>query len=125
MTYTGLITQQAFGAPMSAASINLITLYMEIKILSVDQFNELMTRLNEIAEVLETIDRNPLENKWLNTKEAAEALGISIRSLQEKRNRLEIPFSQYGSIIRYRAEDIQQYLMDHFIKPRFGRKSHE
>ena len=50
---------------------------MEFKILSEDQFKELMNRLNEIAEVLTTIDRNPLENRWLNTKEAAEALGIS------------------------------------------------
>ena len=98
---------------------------MNFKILTDDQFNELIAKLNDVVEALENRDINPLANKWLNTKEAAEALGISIRCLQEKRNRLEIPFSQYGSIIRYKAEDIQQYLMDHFIKPKVGRISHE
>jgi hypothetical protein len=81
---------------------------------------DINSRLVAIEQKLDAITKpNPFEGIWLDTKQAAKALGISIRTLQEKRNRLEIPFSQYGSIIRYRAEDIQQYLMDHFIKSHY------
>ena len=81
---------------------------------------EISSRLEAIEQKLDAITKpDPFEGVWLDTKQAAKALGISIRTLQEKRNRLEIPFSQYGSIIRYRAEDIQQYLMDHFIRSHY------
>ena len=85
--------------------------------LSLPFLEDINSRLVAIEQRLDAINKpNPLEGIWLNTKEAAKALGISLRLLQEKRNRSEISFSQAGSIIRYRAEDIQQYLMDHFIK---------
>ena len=87
--------------------------------------DELFIRLTNIEQKLDAITKpNPFEGVWLNTKQAAKALGISLRTLQEKRNRSEIPYSQYGTIIRYRAEDIQQYLMDHFIKSRNQRAAH-
>ena len=88
--------------------------------LSLPVMEEINSRLVAIEQKLDAITKpNPFEGVWLNTKEAAKALGVSIRTLQEMRNRLEIPFSQFGSIIRYRAEDIQQYLMDHFIKSHY------
>jgi excisionase family DNA binding protein len=61
-------------------------------------------------------------NHWLSTKEAASTLGISIRTLQEYRNQGIIPFSQIGRIIRYRSEDIQEFLMRNYFKPRFWDK---
>ena len=83
--------------------------------LNLSFLEDIFSRLEVIEQKLDEIKKpNPLEGKWLNTKEAAKALGISTRCLQEKRNRAEINYSQYGNIIRYRAEDIQQYLMDHF-----------
>ena len=88
--------------------------------LSLPFMEEISSRLVAIEQKLDAITKpNPFEGIWLDTKQASKALGISIRTLQEKRNRSEIPFSQYGSIIRYRAEDIQQYLMDHFIKSHY------
>lgn len=88
----------------------------EIKIPAIGElFNKLVTIEQKLDMIIKP---NPLADTWLDTKETAKALGISIRTLQEKRNRMEIPFSQSGNIIRYRAEDIQKYLMDHFIKSR-------
>lgn len=88
--------------------------------LSLPFLEDINSRLVAIEQKLDEISKpNPSKEIWLNTKEAAKALGISLRTLQEKRNRSEIPYSQYGAIIRFRAEDIQQYLMDHFIKSRF------
>jgi len=53
---------------------------------------------------------------WLTTKEAAKALKVTPRTLQNYRDRGEIPFSQFGREVRYYAEDIQQFLMDHYVK---------
>jgi hypothetical protein len=84
---------------------------------------EIITKLESIEQKLNAITKpDPFDGVWLNTKQAAQALGISIRNLQEKRNRLEIPFSQFGATIRYRAEDLQQYLMDHFIRRSYDQK---
>lgn len=87
---------------------------------------EINSRLVAIEQKLDVMTKpNPNEGVWLNTKQAAKALGVSLRTLQEMRNRLEIPFSQFGSIIRYRAEDIQQYLMDHFIERSSSREGRQ
>ena len=83
---------------------------------------EIASRLVAIERKLDEITKaNSSKVIWLTTKEAAKALGVSIRTLQEMRNRLEIPFSQFGSNIRYRTEDIQQYLMDHFVISKYRR----
>jgi excisionase family DNA binding protein len=93
---------------------------MQNLIQSLSFMEEITSKLVAIEQKLDAITKpNPFDGVWLNTKQAAKALGVSIRTLQEMRNRLEIPFSQFGNIIRYRAEDIQQYLMDHFIKARY------
>ena len=82
--------------------------------------DEILTKLVNIEHKLDTItEQNPTKDKLLNTKEAAEALGISLRTLMEKRRRNEISYIQHGDIVRFRPEDIQQYLMDHFIKARY------
>jgi excisionase family DNA binding protein len=93
---------------------------MKRMIFEVPAMDDILIRLAQIEQKLDEATKpNPCKGIWLNTKEAAKALGISTRSLQEKRNRSEISFHQSGSTIRYRAEDIQQYLMDHFIKSRY------
>lgn len=79
--------------------------------------DEILTRLAQIEQKLEEIKKpNSLKGALLNTKEAAKALGISIRSLQEKRNRSEIAFIQFGDIVRFRPQDIEGYLESHHIK---------
>jgi excisionase family DNA binding protein len=81
--------------------------------------NEVLTMLAKIEQKLDEINKlNLNEGQLLNTKQAAEALGMSLRTLQEKRNRMEISFIQHGDIVRFRPKDIDQYLMDHFIKSR-------
>lgn len=62
------------------------------------------------------------QEEWLDTKQASNVLGISIRTLQEYRNQGIIPFSQIGRVIRYRPEDLQDFLMRHYVKPQFWDK---
>jgi len=80
---------------------------------------EIFNKLVNIEQKLDEIKKSNLnEGQLLNTKQAAKALGMSLRTLQEKRRRLEISFIQHGDIVRFRPKDIDQYLMDHFIKSR-------
>ena len=84
--------------------------------LSLPFLEDYNSRLVAIEQKLdEIIKPNPSKDKLLNTKEAAQALGVSRRTLQEKRRRSEISFIQHGDIVRLRPCDIQQYLEAHYI----------
>jgi excisionase family DNA binding protein len=54
---------------------------------------------------------------WLNTKEVAKALGVTTRTVQNYRDQGMLPFSQIGRVIRYRDEDVQDFLMTHYVEP--------
>lgn len=54
---------------------------------------------------------------WLNTKQVAYLLGVTARTIQNYRDQGMIPYSQIGRVIRYRAEDVQEFLMAHYVKP--------
>ena len=85
--------------------------------LNLPVLDEIRSRLEVIDSKLESIQqKNTLTGKWLNSKEAAKALGITTRTLQTYRDQCKIPFSQFGREVRYRASDIQQFLMDHYAK---------
>jgi len=87
--------------------------------LELPELQQLKTDVAEIKQLLhEQRNQNSLGDIWLNSNQAAEVLGITTRTLQEMRNRGDIPFSQHGKMIRFRAADLQQFLMDHFIKTR-------
>lgn len=78
--------------------------------------DEILTRLADIEQKLDEVKKPFASNAGLlNTKEAAKALGISLRTLQEKRKRMEISFIQHGDIVRFRPQDIEAYLNAHYI----------
>lgn len=90
---------------------------MEKIIFDLPWVHDILTELNEIKKRLEEINNERISREsWLNSKEAAKALGITTRTLQSYRDQGFIPFSQFGREIRYKAEDIQQFLMDHYVK---------
>ena len=85
--------------------------------LNLPVLDEIKSRLEVIDSKLDSIKQNdPLNANWLNSKESAKALGITTRTLQTYRDQGRIPFSQFGREVRYRADDIQQFLMDHYVK---------
>jgi excisionase family DNA binding protein len=89
---------------------------MEKMIFQFPALDEIISRLEKIERKLEeTTKSNPKIERLFNTKEVAQALGVSLRTLQEKRNRREIPFIQYGDIVRFRLSDIEQYFLNHHI----------
>ena len=56
---------------------------------------------------------------WLNTKQAAQALGVSTRTLQTYRDQGLIPFSQFKREVRFKSDDLQDFLMAHYVKSRY------
>ena len=80
--------------------------------------DEINLRLAGIDSKLESIQKGKaLNNTLLTSKEAAKALRITTRTLQSYRDQGIIPFFQIGREVRFHAEDIQQFLMDHYVKP--------
>ena len=91
---------------------------MELKIISNHQFQELVDKIAELQRTFKTRASESLVETWLNTKQAAQALQITTRTLQSYRDQGMIPFSQFGREIRYRQSDIQEFLLEHYIKGR-------
>lgn len=72
-----------------------------------EQFKTVL--LNELVHIL----RQPQQSQtkaWLKSSEVRKQLGISPGTLQNLRVNGTLPFSRIGSIIFYRAEDIQKLL---------------
>jgi excisionase family DNA binding protein len=60
---------------------------------------------------------NIVNKQWINTEEAAQFLGVTTRTIANYRERGLIPFAQVGRVIRYRREDLNRFLMEHYVKP--------
>ncbi len=76
----------------------------------------LTSRVDEIFEKVNQKE-NSFNRKVLTSKEAAQTLRITTRTLQTYRDQGTIPFIQFGREVRYHDEDIQQFLLDHYVKP--------
>jgi excisionase family DNA binding protein len=57
------------------------------------------------------------DREWLGTKEAAEAIGITLRTLYRLIDDGRIPAYQIGRVIRVRASDLERYLETVKIQP--------
>ena len=83
--------------------------------------DDLLLRMEKIESLLESINEGTNQiksNGWLTTREAAIVLGVTPRTIQNYRDRGLIPFSQFGFQVRYREDDIQKFLMDHYVSPK-------
>jgi excisionase family DNA binding protein len=66
-------------------------------------------------------DGKELEN-WLTSEEVCHLLRVSSRTLQTYRDSAILPFSQIGRKIYYKASDIQEYLISHYIKAAYQKQ---
>lgn len=68
--------------------------------------------------------KDQLFNLWLDTKEVAKLIGVTTRTIQNYRDQGMLPFSQIGRVIRYRAQDIQDFLMEYYVQPTNWKEVH-
>ncbi len=91
---------------------------MKSLVFELPALDEINSRLTVIDSKLESIQKEKASNnKVLTSKQASQVLQVSTRTLQTYRNQGIIPFIQFSREVRYHAEDIQQFLMDHYVKP--------
>jgi len=97
----------------------MITLKTEIPLL-----DDIKMRLERIEERLDSIkiQKSQHINSWLTSKEAAKVLGVTTRTLQTYRDMGMIPFSQFGREVRFKAEDLQEFLMLHYVRSNYRKE---
>ena len=81
--------------------------------------DQIEQRLESIESKLQEIHKEKVHHSFglLTTQEAAKALQITPRHLQNLRDRGDIGFIQYGRVIRYKVHDIQAYIDEYYVRP--------
>ena len=91
------------------------TIFMEAIILSKEQFDGLISKINEIHEKLNAKTAAKQE-VFLDNEELIAMLKISRRTAQTWRDEGKISFSQVGSKIYYKLSDVEKTMQDHYNK---------
>ena len=74
---------------------------------------------NPSIEIVENSSKNSHLEIWLTSKEAAKILKVTTRTLVTWRNQGDLPFSNPGGrMVRYRAQDLHNFLMACYYKPK-------
>ena len=88
---------------------------MEAIILSKDQFEELVAKMNEVLEKLNS-KTAPKQEVFLDNEEFIKTMKISRRTAQTWRDEGKISFSQVGNKIYYKLSDVEKTMQDHYNK---------
>jgi excisionase family DNA binding protein len=90
---------------------------MNVVVLQSEAFNQLQQNTFALMRRLFEEERKKPVIEWLDNKEAAALLKVSMRTMQSWRDEGLIGFSQIGGKIYYNREDIDRMLLKHHNKP--------
>ena len=85
---------------------------MEAIILSKEQFDQLIAKIDDINERLKNTNPKRTET-YLNNKQFMEMLDVSLRTAQTWRDEGKITFSQVGNKIYYKLSDVEKFIQDY------------
>ena len=88
---------------------------MEAVILTKDQYQELVVRMDEIKSALTEKQKEP-KDVFLDNQDFLQLMNISKRTAQSWRDEGIISFSQVGSKTYYRFSDIEELLNKNYKK---------
>ena len=91
------------------------TIFMEAIILSKEQYDGLISKINEIHEKLNA-KTAPKQEVFLDNEEFIKTMKISRRTAQTWRDEGKISFSQVGNKIYYKLSDVEKTMQDHYNK---------
>ena len=94
---------------------------MEAVILTKDQYQELVVRMDEIKSALTEKQKEP-KDVFLDNQDFLQLMNISKRTAQSWRDEGIISFSQVGSKIYYRMSDVQKLLDSNYTQASKKRK---
>jgi len=73
--------------------------------------------LGILMGIHEQCQDNPARQQWLNEKEAASLISVSVFTLRQHRHKgIGLPYVKYGKSVRYSYADICAYLKSRTIK---------
>ncbi|WP_425658477.1 helix-turn-helix domain-containing protein [Tenacibaculum ascidiaceicola] len=88
---------------------------MEAIILSKNQYDELLKKIDEVKTSLEEKQKNP-KDVFVDNQEFLQLMNISKRTAQTWRDEGVVSFSQIGSKIYYRMSDVEKLLEKNYNK---------
>lgn len=88
---------------------------MEAIILSKNQYNELLKKIDEVKISLDEKQKNP-KDVFVDNQEFLLLMNISKRTAQTWRDEGVVSFSQIGSKIYYRMSDVEKLLEKNYNK---------
>lgn len=88
---------------------------MEAIILSKNQYEELLNKIDEVKSSLEEKQKNP-KDIFVDNQEFLQLMNISKRTAQTWRDEGVVSFSQIGSKIYYRMSDVEKLLERNYRK---------
>jgi len=88
---------------------------MEAIILSKNQYNELLKKIDEVKTSLDEKQKNP-KDIFVDNQEFLQLMNISKRTAQTWRDEGVVSFSQIGSKIYYRMSDVEKLLEKNYNK---------
>ena len=88
---------------------------MEAVILTKEQYNNLVSRLDKLNSTLES-NQKPSQDTFLDNQEFIQLKNISKRTAQTWRDEGKVSFSQIGSKIYYKMKDVEVLLDKNYNK---------
>lgn len=87
---------------------------LEFVLPAIDQIEK---RLESIESSLQQIqkDKGPQSTRLLTTEEVAKLLQFTPRHIRNLRDRGDLPFIQRGRAVRYKPEDVQAFIDEHYV----------
>ncbi len=88
---------------------------MKAIIITNEELDTLKQEVSEIKTMLQKKQQDQFRETWIESKKVPELLGISPKTWQNWRDKRVVPFSQFGSKIYLKLEDINALLESNII----------
>ena len=73
-------------------------------------------KLETLEKILRDKNEKEINSQWIESVKIPKILGISQKTWQTYRDKRLIPFSQIGSKIFVKREDLENFMNSHYIK---------
>ncbi|MDF1866872.1 MAG: helix-turn-helix domain-containing protein [Saprospiraceae bacterium] len=99
---------------------------MQVELIQKSDLEQLKSELLfNFESLLKKTIKEKQEKQWITENEACKLLDVSKSTIQNYRKKGVIPFSQYGSKIKYKSTDLQAFLEKNYIKNYLNNSKHE
>lgn len=88
-------------------------------LISTEKLDQLFNEIGSLREELRTEkvkNSKKLSETWLDNQEVMEILKVSPRTLQSMRDSRTLPYSKVGAKIYYKANEVENLLMDNYYE---------